>query len=149
MFLNVQQQSGTAFRSPSQFFDGMGAGVGDVAGPAVSEGAPVNPKDPARYAKVRAILISQGARPQVVDMAIREAIRQNADPLLVLSVIKQESGFNPHAHSGVGARGLMQIMPDTGRGLGVRNSSALYDIQTNLRAGIKYLKQLWNRFTDI
>ncbi|MDE2144147.1 MAG: lytic transglycosylase domain-containing protein, partial [Elusimicrobia bacterium] len=49
----------------------------------------------------------------------------------------------------VGARGLMQIMPDTGRGLGVRNSSALYDIQTNLRAGIKYLKQLWNRFTDI
>lgn len=147
-----QQTLAPAARAPEGVFDGNSArGALDASAPngAVAAPAPVDPKDPARYAKVRAILISQGARSKVVDAAIKEAIRQNADPLLVLAVIKQESHFNPNAHSGVGARGLMQIMPDTGRGLGVHNSSALYDVQTNLRAGIKYLKQLWNRFTDI
>ena len=147
-FLFTQQRTSSLLNDPSRYFDGLTARTG-LAASGVSAGAPSDPKDPARYAKVRAILISQGARPAVVDMAIKEAIRQNADPLLVLAVIKQESGFNTRAHSGVGARGLMQIMPDTGRGLGVRDSSLLYDAQTNLRAGIKYLKQLWNRFTDI
>ncbi|MFI5345435.1 MAG: lytic transglycosylase domain-containing protein [Elusimicrobiota bacterium] len=151
VFLSAQQQSASAFQAPATFFDGSGAhfSAGASVAPAVSAGAPMDSKDPARYAKVRSILISQGASSKVVDMAIKEAMRQNADPLLVLAVIKQESGFNPHARSGVGARGLMQIMPDTGRGLGVRNSSSLYDVQTNLRAGIMYLKQLWTRFTSI
>jgi soluble lytic murein transglycosylase-like protein len=149
VFLTTQQQAAASFQAPATFFDGMGAHFSAGSVPSVSAGNPVDPKDPSRYAKVRSILISQGASPKVVDMAIKEAIRQNADPLLVLSVIKQESGFDTHARSGVGARGLMQIMPDTGRGLGVRNSSMLYDAQTNLRAGISYLKQLWNRFTDI
>jgi soluble lytic murein transglycosylase-like protein len=155
-FVRTQQQTTSpVFRDPARYFDGMTSRSGFVspgaAGPSVAAVAvpDVNPKDPSRYAKVRAILISEGARPAIVDLAIKEAIRQNADPLLVLAVIKQESGFNAHAHSGVGARGLMQIMPDTGRGLGVRDSSMLYDAQTNLRAGIRYLKQLWTRFTDI
>jgi soluble lytic murein transglycosylase-like protein len=129
-------------------FDGSRA-LGMAGDAVVTAPPPLDPKDPARYDKVRQLLISQGARPAIVDTAIQEAIRQNADPLLVLAVIKQESQFNPHAHSGVGARGLMQIMPDTGRGLGVRDSGALYDVRTNIRAGIKYLKQLWDRFTDI
>lgn len=148
-FVRAQELAMTpALKTPQTFFDGANA-RGAFGGAAVMAPEPSDPKSPERYAKVREILISQGARPKVVDMAIKEAIRQNADPLLVLSVIKQESGFNPHARSGVGARGLMQIMPGTGRDLGVRNSSALYDIQTNLRAGIRYLKQLWDRFTDI
>ena len=115
---------------------------------AVLAPAPLGPDDPARYNKVRAILISEGASRRIVDAAIREALRQHKDPLLVLAVINAESGFNPHAHSSVGARGLMQIMPDTGHGLGVRNASALYDVQTNLRAGISYLGSLWNKFAD-
>lgn len=148
-FVRAQQAAqSSALKTPETFFEGANA-RGAFGAAAVMAPTSADPKSPERYAKVRQILISQGARPKIVDMAIKEAIRQNADPLLVLSVIKQESGFNPHARSGVGARGLMQIMPDTGRGLGVRDSGRLYDIQTNLRAGIRYLKQLWDRFTDI
>lgn len=106
------------------------------------------PGDLARYSKVRQILISEGANPRIVDAAIREALRQHADPLLVLSVINAESGFNPNARSAVGARGLMQIMPGTGRGLGVYNAGMLYDVETNLEAGVRYLRGLWGDFAD-
>lgn len=148
-FQDLAAQAVVAGAAPSAFFDGAEAGGASAGAPAVAAPAPPDPKDPARYAKVRSILISQGARPKVVDAAIAEAIRQNADPLLVLAVVKQESHFDPRARSRVGARGLMQIMPDTGRGLGVRDSGRLYDVRTNLRAGIRYLKYLWSRFTDI
>lgn len=141
----TSQRAAGGVRNPSAFFDGAGAGSGVDDG-SVAAGAPVDPKDPARYAKVRQILVSQGASARVVDMAIKEAIRQNADPLLVLAVINQESGFRTHATSSCGARGLMQLMPDTGRGLGVRNAGMLYDAQTNLRAGITFLKSLWGQF---
>jgi soluble lytic murein transglycosylase-like protein len=145
-----QRTAVSAFASNPYRFDGEAVHYGDPGAAsdpsAVTAPAPLDANDPARYAKVRQILISQGARPRVVDLAIKEAMRQNADPLLVLAVIKQESGFKTNATSGVGARGLMQIMPDTGRGLGVRNSSLLYDAQTNLRAGISFLKSLWGQF---
>lgn len=96
--------------------------------------------DPARYAKVRAIMISQGAQPRIVDAAIKEALRQGVDPLLVLPVIWRESKFKPRATSAVGAIGLMQVMPETGRDMGVSDSGRLYDVKTNLRAGIAYLR---------
>ncbi|HXS99381.1 MAG TPA: lytic transglycosylase domain-containing protein [Elusimicrobiota bacterium] len=131
--------------NPNGFFDGARLGSGGAES-SVFAGAPADVNDPARYSKVRQILISQGASARVVDMAIKEAIRQHADPLLVLAVINQESGFRTHATSAVGARGLMQLMPDTGRGLGVRNAGMLYDAQTNLRAGIAFLKSLWGQF---
>jgi soluble lytic murein transglycosylase-like protein len=55
---------------------------------------------------------------------------------LVLSVIKQESGFNPGARSSAGAEGLMQLMPATAKNMGVFNTMNPYQ---NLRGGIKYL----------
>ncbi len=99
------------------------------------------PTGAAHYKKMRDIAVREwGANPKIVDAAIAEALRQNVDPALVLSVIWQESRFNTHATSPVGARGLMQVMPDTGRGLGVSNPDNLYDMKTNLRAGVKYLR---------
>lgn len=95
----------------------------------------------AKYAKLRSIAVKEWkADPKIVDAAIAEAVRQNVDPALVLAVIWQESRFNTRATSPVGARGLMQVMPDTGRGLGVSNPDMLYDMKTNLRAGVKYLR---------
>jgi soluble lytic murein transglycosylase-like protein len=145
-----------AAHDPSSYFDGarMSGSRAFASSPSpfstdasvVTVPAPYDAKDPRRYAKVRSILISQGARAKVVDLAIKEAIAQNADPLLVLAVIKQESGFSTRATSPVGAIGLMQIMPDTGRGLGVRDASLLYDAKTNLHAGVKFLKSLWGEF---
>jgi len=104
--------------------------------------------DRARYAKVIDYLRGRGASQKIIDMTISEAVRQGVDPLLVLALVQNESGFHAGATSPVGARGLMQVMPATGRGLGVKDADALYDPSVNLRAGISYLKSMWGKFTD-
>ena len=70
----------------------------------------------------------------------------NVDPLLLHAVIKQESGYRAQVVSHAGARGLMQVMPGTGRMMGVRNAQALFDPNVNIGAGAKLLSQLWRRF---
>ena len=65
------------------------------------------------------------------------------DPLVVLSLIRQESAFNPRASSRAGALGLMQILPSTARQYRRRLSSRkLYNPKINLKIGIKYLEKL-------
>jgi soluble lytic murein transglycosylase-like protein len=65
------------------------------------------------------------------------------DPALLAGLVKQESGFNPNAGSGAGARGLTQLMPGTAAGLGVTN---LLDPVQSLNGGAKYLKQQLDAF---
>lgn len=71
----------------------------------------------------------------------------NLDPLIVLSLIRQESVFNPLARSPVGARGLMQIMPTTAKRLkrSVREKH-LADPGVNMELGTKYIKNLLKRY---
>ena len=69
--------------------------------------------------------------------------KYDVDPALVAAVIEQESRFKPQAKSHVGARGLMQLMPRTGRWMGARN---LYDPEQNVDAGVKYIAYLNKRF---
>ena len=63
----------------------------------------------------------------------------NVDKRLLIAVAKTESDFNPKATSGAGAKGIMQLMDSTARGLGVTNS---YDAEQNIMGGAKYLSQL-------
>jgi soluble lytic murein transglycosylase len=65
------------------------------------------------------------------------------DPGLVRAVIKTESNFNPEAVSEDGARGLMQLMPETARLMGV---SDIDDPKENVEGGVKYLKRLLKSF---
>lgn len=62
---------------------------------------------------------------------------------LVHAIIAQESGWNPRAVSTKGAAGLMQLMPETAQGYGVRNP---YAVTENLSGGIRYLADLLVQF---
>ena len=75
--------------------------------------------------------------------------RHNLDPLVVLSLIRQESVFNPLAKSPVGARGLMQIMPMTAKRIrrGARDKH-LVTPQTNMEIGTTYFKGLMKRYDE-
>ena len=78
------------------------------------------------------------------DPAIRRASRQHGvSAALVKAVIAAESGFDPGAVSRRGAQGLMQLMPDTARDLGVDDA---LDPWQNIDGGTRYLGQMIARF---
>ncbi len=78
----------------------------------------------------------------------RYAQRHRFDWRLIAALIFQESGFNPESSSWVGAKGLMQVMPETAEQVGV--SGDLTEPETNIAAGTRYLAWLRERFgTDL
>ena len=76
------------------------------------------------------------------------------DPALLAAVIYAESRFNAHAESSAGAIGLMQLLPETARGIAVRTGGNafvvkdLYVPEINVRYGAWYLRNLLNRYSD-
>jgi len=80
------------------------------------------------------------------------AQQQNLNPAVVFGLIRQESVFNSQAGSHVGARGLMQIMPATGKQIARElkdkwgSTSSLHNPNTNIRYGTYYYKKLVNKF---
>lgn len=71
------------------------------------------------------------------------SLEHGVDPELVHAVVLAESNYEVRARSRVGARGLMQVMPETARNFGITN---LYDPAHNIEAGVQYLKFLLARF---
>ncbi len=76
----------------------------------------------------------------------------NLDPFLIAALARVESRFNPQAVSPRGARGLLQVMPDTGQwiasqlGWDAFNPDWLFDPEINLRMGAWYLRALLDQF---
>lgn len=98
-------------------------------------------------------LINQSKAFQLVRSTLQqEAARHGLSIHLVKAIAAAESGFNPRAVSSAGAVGLMQIMPDTARMLGLRADkdktieAKLTDPATNARLGARYLSQLLRQF---
>jgi len=79
-----------------------------------------------------------------VDNYIVESGKRNAvDPLLLYSIMHQESSFKPRAMSNKGARGLMQLIPATASRFGVTN---IWDPKQNIEGGARYMRFLLNLF---
>ena len=80
------------------------------------------------------------------------------DPALVAAVVYEESQFNPRARSAAGAVGLMQLLPDTARGIALHTGGTafnpatdLLDPDLNLRYGcwyLRHLEQIYSRYPD-
>ncbi len=79
-----------------------------------------------------------------IDSYIVESGRRNSvDPLLLYSIMHQESSFKRRALSYKGASGLMQLMPPTARRFGVTN---IWDPKQNIEGGTRYVRWLLDHF---
>ena len=84
--------------------------------------------------------------PQYKDLIKKESKKYGFDWRMIASVIYQESHYNPDAISRTGVRGLMQVTLDTAREMEIKNRR---NPVQSIKAGIKYLDMLYNRFDDI
>ena len=98
----------------------------------------------------RAVQPARDARPVTdaqLDGIIRDAsVREGVDEDLIRAVMEAESGFRADAVSKAGAMGLMQLMPGTARGLGVKDP---FDPAANVAGGAKYLRTMLDRFESV
>ncbi len=101
-------------------------------------------------------LVGERAQAERIAQAVENSSQEfDVDPWLILSLIRVESAGKTDAVSYAGAKGLTQIMPATGeqiaKGLGVAwaGSEMLFDVETNVRFGTYYVRQLLDRFDDV
>jgi soluble lytic murein transglycosylase-like protein len=125
------------------------------------------PRLPRDLVKIYAIVkanrpdIGDGEVWEMADVIRQECIKHKLDPILVLALIQVESGFRFKAVSPMGARGIMQIMPDVAQALaqesGLRPQSDarrfrpeyLDDPLFNIKLGVYYLHDLKKSFRDV
>ncbi|WP_322816303.1 transglycosylase SLT domain-containing protein [Chloroflexus sp.] len=113
--------------------------------PALLAAERINRLAPTTAAPIPTALLRLRFPTPYVDVVQREATAFGVDPFLLYALIRQESLFQPNATSWVGARGLTQVMPDTGRGiaqnLGISdfNLDDLYRPHVSIRFGAFYL----------
>src|SRR5438132_10263503 len=88
-------------------------------------------------------VLAQEMPPTLLSLVDTISTNHGIDPALVRAVIKTESNFNRWAVSNKGARGLMQLIPETGARYGVRD---FFDPQQNVEGGVQYLKFLLEKF---
>ena len=79
------------------------------------------------------------------DLINKYASVNNVSPDIIKAIIQQESGFNAKIVSKAGAQGLMQLMPATAKGLGVKNA---FDPAQNIAGGTKYFAQLLKKYNN-
>ncbi|MGJ7517533.1 lytic transglycosylase domain-containing protein [Pseudomonas baetica] len=98
-----------------------------------------------------AAVVSLDQQPQMIaarpyaELVSKAATDNQLPAALLHAVIQAESSYNASAVSPSGAGGLMQLMPDTARELGVKN---VYDPKSNIQGGAKYLKRLMTMFDN-
>ena len=109
----------------------------------VPQAALVADRAPAAVASPRAAILPPLDTRPFAGLIASVAERQGVEARLVHAVIEVESNYQSRARSAKGAKGLMQLMPETARQYAVRNP---YDPLTNIDAGVSHLKRLMSRF---
>ncbi len=140
-----KQQAAAAIQRESirKQAENLGVALGGTAGeaPTAPDPGAVNAPAPVNTAlDVPCDPLADGAIAPIIEAAARA---QTLEPRLIRAVIEQESAYRPCAVSAKGAKGLMQLMPDTAQQLGVDDP---FDPRQNVDAGAKYLKQLLDRY---
>lgn len=135
-----------SYQADTQSVKGASGGATDSVAPGQGSGAPADCSAAGMAGQTAPAGPSKrNLSQQEVARKVRdEAIRQGVDPNFAMAIAEQESSFRQSARSGVGATGVMQLMPGTAAGLGVNP----YDTQDNIRGGVKYIKQLQGMFGD-
>lgn len=84
-----------------------------------------------------------------VDLALRNGKEYGIEPVWLLAMMKTESNFNPQATSHHNAKGLIQMLPSTGRAMGISDSDQLYNPEVNAQASSKYMAYLLSQFGSL
>jgi soluble lytic murein transglycosylase-like protein len=105
-----------------------------------NETVPISKVSPMRLQAAANTNFAAGSYDHIIQKASE---RYGIDAKLIKAVITQESSFNPNALSAAGASGLMQLMPQTAKGLGVKN---IFDPYDNIMGGSKYLSQMLHKY---
>ena len=88
-------------------------------------------------------LSEKPSKSQLLDMVSQISEKYDMDENLINAVIKQESGFKTNAVSKAGAKGLMQLMPQTAKALGVTDP---FNPVQNVDGGVRYLKNMMDKY---
>jgi soluble lytic murein transglycosylase len=130
-------------------FIGINSGIADIYKYIDSNGvlhftnAPTS-SDYRLYIKERpAILLQVSSIGKYEPIISAASQRHGISAHLLKAIIKVESDYNPQAVSRKGAKGLMQIMPETIKALNIAN---VFDPWENIMGGARYFKQLFNRY---
>lgn len=116
-------------------FSGLGLAKGK--GAAVSPSLP----EPVQKSEIRNF---ESVMPITAQYPLRDyALAHGIDPRIIAAMISAESSWNPRAVSPAGARGLMQLMPDTAKEVGVKDP---FDPIDNIKGGIRYYAMLKKRY---
>jgi len=111
-----------------------------VAGPAAATSTPQSPE---RLAPQAGPAMPDGTQGGFQTLIESIAKNNGVDPALIDAMIRTESNYNPFAISSKGARGLMQLIPETGRRFGVQD---FFDPRQNIEGGVRYIKYLLEMF---
>jgi soluble lytic murein transglycosylase-like protein len=95
------------------------------------------------HAQKRTVAVARPNHGPYSQEIAQAAYRYDVPERLIRAVIRVESGYDPHAVSRKGARGLMQLMPETATMLGVRDA---FDPQENIDGGTRHLRAMMARF---
>ena len=119
--------------------------ISKATGPAAA--TPIKAQAPQATSQGTSLGLNQQGYQKYAGDITDSAQRYGVDPELVTALIQGESGFDPKATSKAGAGGLMQIMPDTAKGLGLTPDSYFHE-RSNIDAGTKYLASQVRYYKD-